>query len=125
MTNLAAARLGAIGLHVIVVLFGLAVGISVGAPDLSEMMRYSDVLPEYQRVLVLLVLVPAANLVGAILLSTRLFKSFAGVRWLIAYETAYLVAAIWFLAPEFAVVAAMIVLALLYVLVLRKREIVL
>jgi hypothetical protein len=110
-----------IGLHVIVLVYGLVLGLATIGWDPAEIVRHAKADPDYKQVVLLTALIVGGNLVGAVLLLTGLFKSFVGVCWLIAYELVLLAASISLLALEYAIIVGVIVLALLFVLAARKR----
>jgi hypothetical protein len=119
--NVAAARWTAIGLHVIVLIFGLVVGLGTIGLDPLEAVRHAKKDPNFQQVVLLFGLIVGGNLIGGVLLLTRLFKSSAGVCWLLGYELIFLAASMLYSALEYRIVVGVIILALLYVLVLRRK----
>src|SRR5438128_1649817 len=90
MDKIRAIRWTMIGLHFIVLIFGLVIGVLTTNLDLSEAMNQARADPALQRALLLATLVVGGNLVGAFLLLSPLFKSFLGICCLLAYEIAFL-----------------------------------
>jgi len=122
MNNIAAIRWTTIGLHVIVLIFGVVIGVATIGLNPSEAMRAAEADPAFKRVLLLFGILVGGNLIGALLLLSRLFKSSAGLRWLLGYEIIFLITSIGFLSIEYTIVIGAIVAALLYAVVLHRRS---
>jgi hypothetical protein len=122
MKNIALVRWTTIGLHVIVLIFGVVIGLATIGLNPLEAMRAAEADPAFKRVLLLLGIVVGGNLVGALLLLTDLFRSSSGLYWLLGYEIIFLFASISFLSIEYTIVIGAIVAALLYAIVVQRRS---
>jgi hypothetical protein len=122
MTNIAPIRWATVGLHVIVLIFGVVVGVATIGLDPSEAIRAAEADPNFKRVLFLVSIVVGGNLLGALLLLTRLFTSSAGLRWILGYEIIFLIISITFLSIEYTIAIGVIVAALLYAVFLQTRS---
>lgn len=117
-----AIRWTTIGLHTIVLIFGLVIGALTTNFDVLGAIAQARTDSALQQALLLCALVVGGNLLGAILLLSRLFKSFAGICFLLIYEIVFLVASLKFLSLDYSVVLGAIVLSLLYTAQLQKRH---
>jgi hypothetical protein len=122
MTNIAPIRWATVGIHVIVLIFGVVVGVATIGLDPSEAIRAAEADPNFKRVLFLVSIVVGGNLLGALLLLTRLFTSSAGLRWILGYEIIFLIISITFLSIEYTIAIGVIVAALLYAVFLQTRS---
>jgi hypothetical protein len=122
LTNIAPIRWATVGLHVIVLIFGVVVGVATIGLDPSEAIRAAEADPNFKRVLFLVSIVVGGNLLGALLLLTRLFTSSAGLRWILGYEIIFLIISITFLSIEYTIAIGVIVAALLYAVFLQTRS---
>jgi hypothetical protein len=116
-------RWTAIGLHTIVMIFGLAIGPLATNFDPLQALAQSKSDPSLERAMLLSVLVVVGNLFGATLLASPLFKSLGGTYSILAYEILFLAATLAFLSVDFSIASGVIVLSLLYVASVRRKAV--
>ena len=106
-------RLIAIALHAIVLFFGIAVVTLVTGLDVAAAWAKSAQDPNFRRMLESGAVIILGNLLALVFIGSPLFKSKAGLYFIILYEIALLGMCIVFLSIEYSVVAVIVILCLL------------
>lgn len=122
MDKAKAIRWTAIGLHTIVFIFGVVIGALTTNFDVLGALAQARADSALEQALRLCALIVGGNLLGAILLLSRLFESFTGICFLLIYEVAFLVVSFTFLSLDYSVVLGVIVASLLYAAGLQRKR---
>ena len=120
MHRAAAIRWIAVGLHAVVLIFGVVIlGMTTGI-DVAGALRRSYEDPILQKIFLLTAIVVGGNLIGAILIGSRLFNSRTGIYALLGYEITFLLVSLPLLSIDYSVVIAFVIAGLLYVAKLKR-----
>lgn len=121
MDSVSVIRWVAVGLHGIVLAFGLFVVVVLVNGDLLAAISLADTDSALKQALLISLLVIGGNALGIVMLLTPLFKSFLGICLLLGYEIVFLAASLVFLSLDYSLVIGIIVVGLLYVAGVRKK----